>query len=116
MKAVIVAAGMGSRLWNETLKNMPKTLLPYENETILSTIIKNISKVGITEFVIVVGYQSESIINYLNINHNFGYTISFIENPDWHKGNGISVLVAEKLVGGEIFYYPCPIILFLSMH
>jgi len=103
MKAVIVAAGMGSRLWGETLKNMPKTLLPFGDDTILSTIMKNISKVGIQDFVIVVGYQSEKIVNYLKTNNNFGFNISFVENPGWHKGNGISVLVGEKLVGDENF-------------
>lgn len=103
MKAVIVAAGMGSRLWGETLKNMPKCLLPFGNETILSTIMKNLSKVDIKDFVIVIGYQSKRIIHYLKMNNNFGYNISFVENPDWQKGNGISVLVAEQEVGDENF-------------
>jgi len=103
MKAVIVAAGIGSRLWGETLKNMPKTLLPYGSETILSTIIKNISQVGITDFIIVVGYQPGKIVDYLKMNNNFGFNISFVENPDWQKGNGISVLVAEEAVGNENF-------------
>ena len=102
MKAVIIAAGMGSRLWEKS-NHIPKTLMAYGKETILSTIIKNISLVGIKEFVIVVGYKSEYIINYLNQNRNFGHKITFIENTEWKKGNGISVLAAEKEVACEDF-------------
>ncbi len=103
MKAVIVAAGKGSRLWNHNLNSMPKTLLPFGNETIIYTIIKNISQVGIKDFIIVIGYQSERIITYFKNNDNFGYNVSFIHNPDWQKGNGISVLVAKQEVGYENF-------------
>ena len=35
MKAVIIAAGMGSRLWDKS-NHIPKTLMPFRNETILS--------------------------------------------------------------------------------
>jgi len=93
---------MGSRLWVKS-KNIPKTLMPYGNETILSTIMKNMSQVGIREFVIVVGYQSEKIVSYFENNRNFSYNISFVENFEWNKGNGISVLAAEKEVGSENF-------------
>ena len=102
MKAVIIAAGLGSRLWEKS-KNIPKTLMPYGNETILSTIMKNISQVGIREFVVVVGYQSEKIVSYFEKNRNFDYNISVVENFEWNKGNGISVLTAEKEVGSENF-------------
>jgi choline kinase len=97
MKAVIVAAGMGSRLWRQTY-SIPKTLLPFGEGTILSTIMGNFHKTGIDDFVIAVGYQSEYITDYLGNNNNFGYNISFIENDQWDKGNGISVLVAEPAV------------------
>lgn len=102
MKAVIVAAGMGSRLWNQTNKT-PKTLMPFGSETILSTILKNISATGIQEFVIVIGYRKDDIVNYLNKNDDFGFKITYIENPEWQKGNGISVLAAEKAVTEDRF-------------
>jgi choline kinase len=102
MKAVIVAAGMGSRLWRQTY-TIPKTLLPFGDGTILSTIMGNFHKVGIDEFVIVVGYQSEYITDYLEKNDNLGYNITLIENDQWDKGNGISVLSAEPAVEDEDF-------------
>ena len=102
MKAVIIAAGMGSRIWNET-DNTPKTLLPYGEGSILSTIMSNFNKVGIHEFVVVVGYQSEYIKRYLKENSYFNMDIEFIENLRWEEGNGISVLTAEPAVGDKDF-------------
>lgn len=102
MKAVIVAAGMGSRLWNQT-NRAPKTLMPFGDETILSTILKNISATGIHEFAIVIGYRKDDIVNYLNKNDDFGFKITYIENPEWQKGNGISVLAAEQAVAEDRF-------------
>ena len=78
MKAVVIAAGIGSRILKET-DNIPKTLLPYGNGTILSTILKNIYQVGVRNFIIVVGYQSRYIKDYLQKNNYFGYDITFIE-------------------------------------
>lgn len=102
MKAVIVAAGMGSRLWKKT-NQQPKTLMPFGDETILSRIIKNISYAGINDFVIVVGYRSQEIIDYVEKNEYFGFKFSYVENPEWRKGNGISVLASEKEVGKDKF-------------
>ncbi len=102
MKAVIVAAGMGSRLWNQT-NQKPKTLMPFGDETILATILQNIAATGIREFIIVIGYHKEDIVNYLEKNNNFDFQIRFVENTEWRKGNGISVLAAEQAVGQDQF-------------
>jgi len=102
LKAVIVAAGMGSRLWRQTY-TIPKTLLPYGGGTILSTIMNSFNQIGIDSFVVVVGYQKEFITDYLNKNGDLGFDIEIVENPDWNLGNGISVLVAEQAVGDDDF-------------
>ena len=67
MKAVIIAAGNSSRLWPKTNKT-PKTLLPYQNGTILSTIMHNIADAGIDEFVFILGFKPEYIKKYLDEN------------------------------------------------
>jgi len=102
MKVAIICAGMGSRLWNKTDKT-PKTLLPYSNGTILSTIIDYFRSIGLNNFIIVVGYKKEYIIEYLNNNNNLGTNIEIIENPDWEKGNGISVQVCKDFVNNQSF-------------
>ena len=102
MKAVIIAAGEGSRLWPSTNK-APKTLLPYNEGTLLSTIMDNLSTAGINEFVLVVGFESEQIVTYLNENACSGRNITFVNNSDYLKGNGLSVFKAESAVGDGPF-------------
>ena len=45
MKTVIIAAGIGSRLWPYT-DRVPKTLLPFGQGTILSQIMSNFTTIG----------------------------------------------------------------------
>ncbi len=98
MKAVVIAAGSGSRLRAHT-EQLPKTLLPFGTGTILSGILRNFSSIGITEFVIVVGYRAERIASYLTEHGSFGLQVSLVENPEWQRGNGVSVLRAKDHVG-----------------
>ncbi len=109
MKALIIAAGFGNRLWPRTQK-IPKTLLPFGNGTILSTITDNLSLAGIEEFVLVVGYNGDHILNYLSENNDLGKDIRIVHNAEWERGNGLSVLIAEDALGEE------PFILSMSDH
>ena len=103
MKAVIIAAGMGSRL-SSVHGETPKTLLPFRGNTILSTIIENIATAGINDLVIVVGYQADHIRRYIAGNESrFACSVRLVENPHWTRGNGISVLASETAVGGDDF-------------
>ena len=102
MKAVIIAAGQSSRLWKKTNRT-PKTLLPFGEGAILSTIIGNLKSCGIEEIVIVVGWKKWQIKNYVKSRDGLGIDIQFIHNADWKRGNGISVLAAKQAVGHEAF-------------
>jgi choline kinase len=97
MKAVIIAAGVGSRIVENT-NGLPKTLLPLGSGTILSAILKNFSTAGIRDFCVVVGYRSKDIVRYLEKHDSFGFEITWVENREWRRGNGISVLSAENIV------------------
>lgn len=101
MKAVIIAAGFGSRLWDLS-NHVPKTLLPYANGTILSTIILQLRSAGVSEIGLVVGYNQEYIREYV-METDFGLPVEFIENLEWERGNGLSVYKALKYVNGESF-------------
>ncbi|MDY0151618.1 MAG: sugar phosphate nucleotidyltransferase [Candidatus Cloacimonas sp.] len=101
MKAVIIAAGYGSRLWNVS-NQIPKTLLPYGGGTILSTIIIQMIAAGVTELAIVLGFNQQYIRDYL-ATQDFGIPLSLLENTDWDKGNAISVYKARDYAQGEPF-------------
>ena len=97
MKTVIIAAGTGSRLWPHT-DQMPKTLLPFNQGTILSQIMRNFVTIGVTEFVIVVGFGAKRIVEYI-ATARLGPRVTFVENRDWQRGNGLSVHLARGVAG-----------------
>ncbi|MBP7459922.1 MAG: NTP transferase domain-containing protein [Candidatus Delongbacteria bacterium] len=102
MKLVIIAAGMGSRLW-EIHRDTPKTLMPYQDGTLLSHILANFYSVGISEFVLIVGYMAQSIVDYCKTQFPESYRFEFVHNPDWQKPNGISVYMARSCVMEQDF-------------
>lgn len=97
MKAVIIAAGTGSRLWPHT-NQVPKTLLPCGQGTILSQIMSNFATIGIAEFVIVVGFGAQQIVEYV-ATAGLGPRVTFVENRNWHRGNGLSVHLVRGVTG-----------------
>jgi len=107
--AIIVAAGQGARLAGES-EQIPKTLLRYGEGTLLSTILGNLAAAGVEEFVVVVGYRGEMIRDYLAKHKDFGRRIRIVENPEWMRGNGLSVAVARDALEGE------PALLSMSDH
>ncbi|GAJ06237.1 unnamed protein product, partial [marine sediment metagenome] len=60
MKALIIAAGEGSRLGNLT-KDKPKPLVRLLGLSLVERVILTAKEVGIDEFIIVVGYLGERI-------------------------------------------------------
>lgn len=59
-KAVIAAAGMGTRFLPQT-KAMPKEMLPLVDKPIIQHIVEELVQAGITDIVIVTGYHKRSI-------------------------------------------------------
>lgn len=59
-KAVIAAAGMGTRFLPQT-KAMPKEMLPLVDQPIIQHIVEELVHAGITDIIIVTGYHKRSI-------------------------------------------------------
>src|ERR1700689_5559897 len=59
-KAVIAAAGMGTRFLPQT-KAMPKEMLPLVDKPIIQYIVEELVDAGIEDIVIVTGYNKRSI-------------------------------------------------------
>lgn len=96
-EAVILMAGSGSRLRgsNETL---PKPLTPILGRPLISYTIEALAAAGITVLNAVVGFDSASLIAGLKPLLPTGMQLRLINNPDWQKQNGISVLAAAHHV------------------
>lgn len=99
MKAVILAAGRGKRL----SQTSPKPLTFLLGYTLIERTILSAKEYGITDFVIVVGYLGKDITEYLGSGEQLGVSIQFVQNPEWKKENGLSVLKAKEVVGNEDF-------------
>lgn len=65
MKALLLAAGLGTRLRPIT-NHMPKCLVPINGKPLLQYWLENLSKIGITEFLINTSYLSEQVEEFVN--------------------------------------------------
>lgn len=102
MKAVILAAGVASRLRPLT-DNMPKCLLKVNGKTLLERTLDNFIDNGISDFLIVTGYLQNMIIDFVTSNYP-NINVKFIENKDYSTTNNIySLYLAESFAGGEDF-------------
>ncbi|HCR17612.1 MAG TPA: nucleotidyltransferase, partial [Candidatus Latescibacteria bacterium] len=107
-KAVIIAAGMGSRL-NGNAGNLPKPLVQVAGVGLLKRTILSAKRAGITEFVVVIGYRGAEIRDAVSRDSQVDVHIDWVENTDWEKGNGLSVLKAQP-------YVDEPFLLMMSDH
>ncbi len=97
MKAVIIAAGTGSRLESKH-NGFPKTLLEVKGKKIIDIILEAVLYSGVNEVVIITGFKSHLLENYFKNNLSESISIEFLYNPNWKMSNGISVLKAKEVI------------------
>ncbi len=95
MKAVILAAGEGTRLGVLT-ETRPKCLLYCGGKPIIHHLVLEAKKAGITEIIMVVRHFKEQIIEYFSKN-DLGIKIEFVEQGPGN-GTGSALLSAENLI------------------
>jgi NDP-sugar pyrophosphorylase family protein len=81
MKAMILAAGLGTRLKPLT-DQMPKALLQTGPYTLLQFAILKLKNAGFSDLIINVHHHADAIIEYLNENKNFDCNISISDERD----------------------------------
>lgn len=104
-KAVIIAAGRGSRL-NGYQDGRPKPLLEVGGLPLIERVIRSAKRAGITEFVIVIGYQGEVVKKSVN-EQALGVKITWVYNDEWEKQNGVSVLKASDYIKDNFLLFMC---------
>ena len=90
-RAVLLAAGFGSRLVPVTL-NTPKPLVRVKGVRMIDTLLDAIQEAGIKEVIIVRGYLGEQFDQLLYKYPN----ITFIENPLYNESNNISSAMCAR--------------------
>ncbi|MFQ5837795.1 MAG: NTP transferase domain-containing protein [Thermoplasmata archaeon] len=100
MRALILAAGMGKRLsWNDG----PKALVPLLGLPLITRAILIAKEAGIRELVVVVGYEGDLVRETLGDGASLGVSVTYVKNEEWERGNGLSVLKAQRALSGERF-------------
>ena len=102
MKAVVLLAGMGKRI-SAAYHGMHKALIPLNGKPLLSYILDNIRKSGMTEVVTVLGYHALEVENVIHHDSN-GLDIQICVNDQFESTNNLaSLLQAEMFLRDEDF-------------
>ncbi len=96
IKAIITAAGEGSRMY-PLAQDIPKCMLPFHNETILGRQIRILRSCGILDITVVVGFRKEVIID------KFGDEVSIEYNPQYKTTNSLfSLWVVRSILTDDM--------------
>jgi NDP-sugar pyrophosphorylase family protein len=101
MKAVILAAGKGTRM-RELTNELPKPMLNVQGNPILEHIIEGIKTTGIHDFFIVTGFRADVIENYFGSGEKWGVKIVYGRQVI-QDGTGKAPELAKEFVGASPF-------------
>ena len=102
-KAIIVAAGRGRRLGENTAE-LPKCMVRVNGRPILHWQLRAFAAAGIRDILMVRGYLGDRI-------DPGDFPVRFVDNPEWERNNILASLMyaAEEFSGGFYFSY-CDIV------
>jgi histidinol-phosphate aminotransferase len=98
-RAVVLAAGTGSRLSEEG--DLPKPLRPVAGTALLVRVLRTLQEAGIREAVVVVGHQGDAVRRTLVAEPSLGLELTFVENERYLAKNGVSLLAASRHLDRE---------------
>ena len=101
MKAVILAAGKGTRM-KELTNELPKPMLPVQGKPILEHIIEGLLGAGIRELCIVTGWKADVIEAHFGDGARWGARITFVRQVV-QDGTGKAPELAKSFVGSDAF-------------
>lgn len=100
MKAVILAAGVGKRLWPVT-QHRPKCLIEIGGRSLLHRYLETLAWLGIKRADIVVGYKQEMIRQAVGRDVS-GVTVDFLVNEEFHRGSISSLWIARAALDDDV--------------
>ena len=100
--AIILAAGLGSRLKSHT-SNVPKAMVRYQNKEIISYQIENLKELEINNILVVTGYLSNKLISHIEKRFS---NIQFIKNERFSDTNSaFSFSLTEGILGTDSYIH-----------
>lgn len=100
MKAMILAAGLGTRLKPIT-DRIPKALLPIGGKTLLEWQVEKLRNAGIHEVVVNVHHLADQIVDFVAEHDSFGMQIGFSDEREMLLETGGGLSKAAALLGEE---------------
>ena len=100
MKAMIFAAGLGTRLKPLT-DSTPKALLPINGKPMLEHVILKLKDAGFHQIAINIHHLGDQIINFLAANNNFGIQIHISDERDYLLDTGGGIKHATAFLQGN---------------
>ncbi len=101
MKAVILAAGKGTRLLPLT-EMIPKAMVLINGKPMLQILLEQLKSTGIKDILIVTHHHKEKIENYFKDGAEWGVALRYRFQQKM-KGNADALLSAKSFIGGERF-------------
>ncbi len=96
MKAIIMAAGMGSRLQN-IIGDKPKSLIIADGETLIARMVRILRSRNVKDITVITGYKEELI------HHTLGSQVNYFHNSQFANTNSITSLwQAKELLTGDV--------------
>jgi len=98
MKALILAAGRGTRLLPHTEK-LPKCLTDVRGKSILERQLEALAACGVHDVIVVIGHLGEQVEAHLRERYP---SVTFVRNPDYATTNSVhSLWLARDLVSDD---------------
>ena len=101
MKAIVLAAGLGTRLRPLT-DDRPKALVEVGGQTMLERVLRRLGQFGVTQVIVNVHHHAHRVVDYLAAHRNFGLHIEISREDDLllDTGGGLKQTAEFFLRGG----------------
>jgi len=99
-RAIVLAAGTGSRLVNG--QPYPKPLQAVSGVPLLVRVLRTLQDEGIREAVIITGHLGDILRRALLAEPSLALALTFVHNPDFNKKNGVSLLAAREWIKDDV--------------
>jgi len=93
MQCVILAGGLGTRMRPMT-ENIPKSMIAIKGHPFLKYQLDGLSRSGVSNVVLCVGYKAELIRNYAQNGQSWGLKITYVNEGDTLRGTAGAIRLA----------------------
>ena len=105
MKALMLAAGLGRRLYGDENQELPKALLQFGGQTLIERHIRILQNCGVDELNLIIGHRKEDLLAEVMSVAPDGFVKSFY-NPRYREGPKHSLARGEEVLrsGDDILF------------